>query len=458
MSDNGKYYSPSEIDALLKDQRNVYFIGIGGVSMSSLARICTKDGYNVGGSDRTRSQLTDDLKSEGIEVHIGHSADNASGFTVFVYNAAINDGNPEYRYARDNGYDLIYRADFLGYIIAKYENSIGVAGTHGKSTTTGMISEIFMHAKRDPTILNGADIPSLNGSYRQGGFENLVFEACEYKDSFLSFFPSCAVILNCELDHVDYFGNFENYVTSFIKYAQSAKHSVVINSDCDAANDIVNDLNNVIRCGTGKSADVRAENITYIDSHPDFDVFYKGEPYCHITLGVCGFHNISNALCACGVAVLYGIDGKHVAASLSDFHGVGRRFEYKKTCNGAKVFDDYAHHPTEIRATLDSAARICTGRLFCVFQSHTYTRTKGLFDDFTSSFGKCFQVIFADIYPARETDTLGMSGSLLAERTENGVYIGNFEQIAEYIKNTVREDDIVVVMGAGDINRLTQLL
>lgn len=458
MSDKRKYYSPSEIDALLKEKNNVFFIGIGGVSMSSLARICAKDGYTVGGSDRTRSPLTDELESENIKVHIGHSAVNASGFTVFVYNAAINESNPEYKYATEHGYDLIYRADFLGYIIAKYENSIGVAGTHGKSTTTGMISEIFMHAKRDPTILNGADIPSLNGSYRQGGFENLIFEACEYKDSFLSFFPSCAVILNCELDHVDYFGNFENYVASFVKYAKSAKQFVVVNSDCDALAEIAGGLSNALLCGTNSIADVRAENITYIDSHPDFDVFCNSRLYCHVTLGVCGTHNISNALCACGVAILYGIDGTYVSDALHDFQGVGRRFEYKKTCNGAKIFDDYAHHPTEIKATLDSASKICKGRLFCVFQSHTYTRTKGLFNDFISSFDKCYEVIFADIYPARETDTLGMSGSLLAKSTENGIYLGGFEQIAEYIKNTVREDDIVVVMGAGDINRLTELL
>ncbi len=458
MLNNRASYSPAQIDELLKRSNNVYFIGIGGVSMSSLARICIKNGLRVGGSDRTRSRLTDELANEGIEVHIGHSVDNLTNFTVFVYNAAISEDNPEFSFAVQKGYDLIYRADFLGYIISQYKCSVGVAGTHGKSTTTGMISEIFMHARRDPTILNGADMPSINGSYRQGSFNDLIFEACEYRDSFLSFYPTCAVILNCELDHVDYFSDFENYIESFKKYAASARDSVVINADCPGASLLIPEFPSAVTCGRGDGCVISARNITLKDMHPDFDVYYKGELYTHLTLGVYGEHNISNALCACGVAALFGIDGQSVAEALAGFCGVGRRFEYKKTCNGAKVFDDYAHHPTEIRATLDAASEICKGRLFCIFQSHTYSRTKGLLDDFITSFGKCDKVIFADIYPARETDTIGMSGSLLADKTENGLYLGDFEHISEYIKNTVREDDIVVVMGAGDVNRITSML
>ncbi len=459
MSDKIKHYSKDEIEKLLKETESIYFIGIGGVSMSSLARICRKLGMTVNGSDRTASPLTDELTKIGINVRIGHSGDGLENIGAFVYNAAIHPDNPEFAYAVKNNIPLIYRADLLGYIVSKYKISVGISGTHGKSTTTAMISSVLTSGGLDPTVLNGAKMAQTDACFREGNENVLAFEACEYMDSFLSFFPTVSVVLNCELDHVDYFENFENYIASFRKYIDQSGSCAVVNTDCPGVCEVIKSVNKrLMTYGIKKRADVMAQNIGITDGLPEYDITVKGKLYCRVRLGVNGEHNIYDSLAAAAVAYELGIDGNAVSDALLTFKGAERRFEYKKTVNGAKIYDDYAHHPTEIKATVSSARQICKGKLYCVFQSHTYSRTKGLFDLFITAFEGCDEIIFTDIYPARETDTLGMSAQLLAKSTENGKYIGDLSSISDYIKNTAGEGDIVIIMGAGDVNKLTSML
>ncbi len=453
------HYSTSDIENIIKTAKSIYFIGIGGVSMSSLARICAGFGLAVSGSDRTSSEITDALTAEGIPVKIGHSDIGLETCGAFVYNAAISPDNPEFSYAKKHGLPLIYRADLLGYIVSKYKISVGVAGTHGKSTTTAMLSSVLTEASFDPTVLNGAKMAQTGQCYKMGGHGILAFEACEYMDSFLSFHPSFSVVLNCELDHVDYFENFENYTSSFVKYIEQSKNCGIVNADCPGVQKVMHSVQKrLMTYGIDTDAFVKAENIVLVDGLPEYDITAGGKLYCHMRLGVCGKHNIYDSLAAASVAYELGIDGNCVASALLHFKGAERRFEYKKTVNGADIYDDYAHHPTEIKATVSSARQICRGKLYCIFQSHTYSRTKGLFEQFTSAFDGCDEIIFADIYPARETDTLGMSGQLIAGSTANGKYVGDFSKIAEYIKNTAGEGDIVIVMGAGDVNKITSML
>lgn len=451
---NFTYYSPEKLGQILEKEQNVYFIGIGGVSMSSLAEISYKAGYKTAGSDRTLSAITASLQAEGITVHEGHDAKNCEGYTVFVYNAAIHEDNPEYKYAQDNGFYLIRRADYLGYAATFYKISIGVAGTHGKSTSTAMLGEALTAAGLDPAVLNGAVMPKYGSPYKRGKKDCICFEACEYTDSFLSFFPTVAVVLNAEFDHADYFKTRERYVGSFKKYI-SQSPSAVVNIDSHGAKKAAEGYTGkLLTCAVRQSADVTAANIVMTDSFAGFDVMYKGSVYMHLSLSVGGMHNVYNALCCAAVCIMIGADPEKAAEGISSFTGVARRFEYKLTYNGADIFDDYAHHPDEIKATLSVARQRVKGRLYVAFQPHTYTRTRDFYGDFVKSFTDCDEVIFCDIYAARETDTLGMSAQKLAEDVPNGTYKGGFDEVAAYLKSVLKKGDGAVIMGAGDIVKI----
>lgn len=447
------HFTPEDVGGILSKEKNAYFIGIGGVSMSSLAEIAASSGCKVAGSDRTLSDVTNALQSRGIQVFEGHHKENCAGFTVFVYNSAIHEDNPEYAYAKENGFTLIHRADFLGYVVTFYKNSVGVAGTHGKSTSTAMLGSALEAAGLDPTILNGAVMRDINSSYRRGGRDCLCFEACEYTDSFLSFFPKVALVLNVGYDHADYFKTVDDYIASFKKYI-SQSPCAVVNTDSDGGKKAVQGYKGkLITCGMTEAADVYPKNLT-LDGYPEFDAMYKGKKYAHIKLGVYGVHNVSNALCCIGACILLGIDGKDTAEGIAKFKGVARRFELKGEYNGAKIYDDYAHHPDEIKATLSIARKCTKGKLYVAFQSHTYSRTKEFYPDFIKAFENCDEVVYCDIYPARETDTLGMSAEKLALDTKNGVYKGDFTATAEYLKTVLKKDDAAVIMGAGNANAI----
>ncbi len=464
MATPNTHYGAENIHLMLKDCKSIYFIGIGGINMSSLAHISRLRGYRVGGSDRERTALTDGLKKEGIAIYYGHDATNVESYDAVVYTVAISPDNPEYERALERGIPCISRADYLGYLMLGYKNRIGVSGMHGKSTCTSMCATVFMEAEGDPTVLSGAELDAMGGAYRIGHSENFIFEACEYMDSFLDFNPSTAIILNIELDHVDYFDNIEQVCYSYARFASITGENgrIIANIDNEYIPTVLDGYEGqVITFGVvTKSADYTAINIRYPGGYAEFDVMHHGEYLAHVKLSVTGEHNVYNALAAFVAGHVSGLDIDKIVCGLAKFHGAKRRMEFKGTVNGALVFDDYGHHPTEVATTLEGVAkRNDVQRLFCVFQPHTYTRTYTLMDDFAVSFDSVDRAYIADIYPARETDDLGISGKTLAIRIgEKAEYISGFENLADEINSTLIEGDMLVVMGAGDIYKLFDYL
>lgn len=431
--------------------------------MSSLALITKKRGFEVSGSDRMRTSVTERIEKSGIKVYYSHEAEHIKGFDALVYTVAISPDNPEYAAALASGIMCISRADYLGYIMTGYKNRIGVSGMHGKSTTTSMCAQVFMDAQEDPTVLSGAELSSMGGAFRIGGKEHFIFEACEYMDSFLDFNPTLAIVLNIERDHVDYFHSMEQICASYAHFASITQKNgyAVINADDGNVMSALSDY-----CGTkvtfstkDKNADFFADNITYEHGRAHFDILCGGKPFCSVQLSVPGDHNIYNALATAAAAHICGIEADKIAAGLKNFTGAVRRTEYKGKLNGADVYDDYGHHPTEVKTTLRGLHRMGYGRIWCVFQPHTYTRTKELFSDFADALGEADTAIIYKIYPARETDTLGMSAALLAKQLGNrGLSIEDFDEIADFLRKNVRSGDAVMVMGAGDVYELFERL
>ncbi len=447
-----------EIARIMANAKNIHFVGIGGISMSSLSAITKTKGYAVTGSDRTKSAMTERLEKLGITVHYSHSEDNVLDSDVIVYTAAVHPDNPELEKGRERGIPLITRGEYLGWLMSEYRCRIGVSGTHGKSTVTSMLTEIYLAGKYDPTVVSGAELSSIGGAYHLGSENYFIFEACEYCDSFLSFCPTTAVVTNLEYDHADYFKTMDQLRASFRQYVGYGE-AAVLNADDDEAVALKDGYGGKTvffsACGKG---DYNAENIVYSGGCASFDLVYHGQKLCNIELTVPGVHNVYNALAAAASALTNGADINAVKAGLYAFGGAKRRFEYKgKTENGAEVYIDYAHHPSEIKVTLN-AAKAFGKRVVTVFQPHTYSRTASLFDDFTASFCDSDITLFADIYAARETDTLGVSSELLAGKTPNGVCLNTFENIAEYLKNNCGENDVVMILGAGDVIKIADLI
>ncbi|MBE6662226.1 MAG: UDP-N-acetylmuramate--L-alanine ligase [Ruminococcaceae bacterium] len=452
------HFGAARIREMTAHCRSFFFIGVGGVNMSSLALITKRRGYRVGGSDRTESAVTRRLACEGIEVFYSHEAAHIDTYDAVVYTVAISPDNPEYVRAKERGIPLISRADYLGYLMTDYKNRVGLSGMHGKSTTTSMCAEVFMRADTDPTVLSGAAMRSMGGAYRIGGTEHFIFEACEYMDSFLDFYPSIAVLLNIEMDHVDYFKSMAHIERSFRAFAEkTGKDGFVVANGDDAhiRSALAGYAGRVIWfSGTDANADFYATDVETVNGCPHFDIVAFGKPFCRVSLKVTGQHNIYNALATAAAAHLCGVDGEDVARGLASFSGAQRRMEYKGNFQGAAVYDDYGHHPTEVKTTLEGAAAMGHRRTVCVFQSHTYSRTVGLFEEFCGAFGAADEVILADIYAAREIDTGEVSGKKLAEALPNGKYVGDMDAIVAYLRQTLAEGDLLIVMGAGDIYKI----
>ena len=441
--------------------KSVFFIGICGISMSSLASITHNRGIKVGGSDTNDGEMAAKLRDEGIEIFIGHSADNLKGYDAVVYTAAISEDNPELSYARANGMPCINRADYLGDLMLSYSDRIGVAGMHGKSSVTGMIAHIFIETGREPTVLNGANTAELGGgAYRIGQGSGFIFEACEYKDSFLSFHPDTAVLLNLEMDHVDYFHSLEQIKQSFATYAHKASRVVACGNDADLMDSLKDYKGTLLTYGVNDDSldycgyDIKANELGY----DTFKIKHRGQELCSVELSVPGEHNVVNAIAAIAVAHVYGIDVKAAAESMLTFKGVNRRNEFKGIKNGVTIYDDYAHHPSEIKASLHGLKKLCRGKLWCVYQPHTYSRTAGLFDEFCACFGEADEVIFAEIYAAREKNTFGISSKDLADKIEGALFFDSFEEIADYVAANAKEGDLVVSMGAGDVFKVHRIL
>ena len=442
---------------------HVHFIGIGGISMSGLAEILLKEGFTVSGSDSKESPLTRKLESEGAEIFYGQRAENIiPGIGCVIYTAAISRSNPELIEAVAQKLPLLTRAELLGQLMKNYDTPIAVSGTHGKTTTTSMISHILLEGNLDPTISVGGILKAIGGNIRVGNSETFITEACEYTNSFLHFFPKISVILNIEEDHLDFFKDLEDIRHSFHQFAAllPADGTLIINGDIKDYSEICEGLScNVVTYGSSESFDYSADNITYDENgHVSFDLSRGGKHTDHICLSVTGDHNVSNALSAIAVADLLKIPMDVTKKGLLSFTGTDRRFEYKGEFNGVTIVDDYAHHPTEIAATLKAAQHSPHNCVWCVFQPHTYTRTKAFLHEFAESLSHADHLVLADIYAARETDTLGISSADLAREAEkfgtDTHYFPSFEEIEAFLKENCRPGDLLITMGAGDIDNV----
>lgn len=439
---------------------HVHFIGIGGISMSGLAEILLEEGFTISGSDAKQSALTDSLAKKGATIYIGQKASNLSiRPALVVYTAAIREDNEEFKAAVDAGIPMLSRAELLGQIMDNYEKSIAVAGTHGKTTTTSMISQILLVAKADPTISVGGILEAIGGNIRVGGSEVFITEACEYTNSFLHFHPKYSIITSVEAEHLDFFKDIDDIRRSFHEFAGNTSHDgvLIINGQIAALDQITNNLScSVTTYGLCENDDFYAKNITYNDhACGTYTLMHKTEDLGTVSLSVPGKHNVSNSLAAIALCLNLGLPLDVIKKGLLQFGGTKRRFEYKGTKNGITVIDDYAHHPTEVAATLTAARNYPHGRIICVFQPHTYSRTKAFLSDFARVLSMADVVVLADIYAAREKNTIGISSKdLLAELQKNGqesYYFPSFDEIEKFLSEKCINNDLLITMGAGDV-------
>ena len=446
---------------------HIHFIGIGGISMSGLAEILLKEGFTVSGSDNKASALTEQLEKNGAKIFIGQRAANITkDIQLVVYTAAIHPDNAEWKAANDAGIPMLTRAQFLGQLMDNYAKSIAVSGTHGKTTTTSMISHILLEAKTDPTISVGGMLEAIGGNIRVGGSDVFLTEACEYTNSFLNFHPKYSIILNIEEDHMDFFKDINDIRNSFHKFAQNtaADGVLILNAAIEHPEEIIADLKErVVTFGLTEEADYSASDITYNEAAcPSFTFLVRGQAAGHVTLNVPGRHNIANALAAIAFATEAGIDTDTIIRGLQAFGGTARRFEYKGKLGGITIIDDYAHHPTEIAATLTAATHYPHREIWCIFQPHTYTRTKALFPEFVEALSHTDHVILADIYAARETDTLGVSSKQIADELKakgcDAYYFPSFEEIENFCLTHCQKGDVLITMGAGDVVNIGETL
>lgn len=452
---------------IFKNYKHIHMLGIGGVSMSGIAEILKNWGFTVTGSDSSFSPIIKKLQRTGVYVRIGHDFENLAKSDIVVYSAAIKQSDPEILKAKQLNIPIIERADFLGQITSCFEDTICISGTHGKTTTTSMISCCFLKANTDPNIQVGALLKEINGNYRVGNSEYFILEACEYVESFLKFKPKAEVILNIDNDHLDYFKNFDNIKNAFVKYVNLLPKDgiLVVNADdpnCldlrkhSAAPTITYGINN-------EYANYLAKNINFDkNGFPTFDVYHNGNFYATIKLSVAGLHNVSNSLACIALCDYYKLPKMNIKEALLTFTGANRRLEFKGTFNGASLFDDYAHHPTEIKATANSIKNKEYNKSWVVFQPHTYSRTKNLLEDFASALINFDNIIVTDIYAAREDNIYNISSQDLVSKIKScgkdAIYISDFNNIANYLKNHVNKDDIVISLGAGTITNLAKYL
>jgi UDP-N-acetylmuramate--alanine ligase len=447
--------------------KHIHFIGIGGISMSGLAEILLEKGCQISGSDLLSSGLTRRLQKNGATIYQGHDAQNIKEVDLVVYTAAIKEDNPEMIESRKRNIPLMDRATLLGQLMETFSFSIGVAGTHGKTTTTSMLSTMINRAGLDPTILVGGELDEIGGNVRTGQSEYFITEACEYMDSFLKFKPFMAMILNIERDHLDYFKDIQHIYSSFLKFAQLVPKSgyVLGCADDPLVAKLMKEVHSqTVSYGIDSPCDWMAFDISYDNlGNSVFRVENNGKDLGYFSLKVPGKHNIYNALASIAACGIIGISTGVMKESLLHYHGTHRRFELKgKTSNQVTVLDDYAHHPTEVKATITAAHNYPYNRLWCIYQPHTYTRTKELFKEFTEAFEGVDYLIFADIYAAREKDPGDINSRMLAEaiadKGQNSIYLPDFKQIANYIQEHAKPDDLVITMGAGNVYQIGDIL
>ena len=445
---------------------SIYFVGIGGISMSGLAEILHQAGFQISGSDERESAVTRMLESQGIRVFYGQRTSNITDdIDCAVFTSAIRPDNPEYLEIQAKGIPSLSRAQLLGQIMSNYRTPIAISGTHGKTTTTSMVSEILLHADADPTLSIGGMLKSIGGNIRIGHSEYFVTEACEYTNSFLHFLPKIGMILNIEEDHLDFFKDIDDIRNSFRRFAQllPADGCLIINGDIERWEEIVKGLScSVITYGTSPHNNYYPIKITYDEQAHTTFLLHCPDGDHTFTLRIPGDHNVSNAMAAIALADLLHIDTETTQRALFDFTGTDRRFEYKGSVGGVTVIDDYAHHPTEISATLQAARNYPHKKLWCVFQPHTYTRTKAFLNEFAQALCLADHVILPDIYPARETDTLGVSSKLLQDAILQAghkcSYFSTFDEIENFLLENCTMGDLLITMGAGDVHKIGENL
>ncbi len=448
---------------LLSDNRQVvHFVGIGGVSMSGLAEVLCSRGFTVRGSDMNESDTLKRLRSIGIQTFVGHVYEQTNGANVVIRTSAIPDSNPEIVCARDHGIPVLERAEAWGILMEEYRDIVCFSGTHGKTTSTSMMTHIALKARLDPQVMVGANLSVIGGGMRIADSDLFIAEACEYCNSFHHFRPTVAVILNVDEDHLDFFSGIEDIIASFAKFASLVPQNsgcVVVNADdANAMCAVCGIERKMLTFGIENLADVRAENIVYTDVETKFDLVFRGEKITEITLSVLGKHNVYNALSACAAALKLGVSADAIAQGLAEFTGAGRRFEPKGEYRGAKVYDDYAHHPSEVKATLGSVKALGYDRVICIFQPHTYTRTAALKDEFAQALALADQVCLVPIYAAREKNTIGIASSAIADLIPNALDFENFDMCVTWLSGDAKKGGLVLTMGAGDVYQIGEML
>ncbi|MEQ2400041.1 UDP-N-acetylmuramate--L-alanine ligase [Peptoniphilus hominis (ex Hitch et al. 2025)] len=446
--------------------KNIFFIGIGGISMSALAELMLHKGYKVYGSDRMPSINTEKLEKNGATIYYEHKKEHIENMDLVIFTDAISFDNEEYMAAVKEKIDLVDRATFLGAIMKNYKNSIAVSGTHGKTTTTSMITEIIKDLDLNPTIMLGGQLKDIDGNIKIGDENLFLTEACEYKANILKYFPTTEIILNIDEDHLDYFDNIDHIIRTFKGYVDNlhADDYVILNVDDENVETLFPiDNCKVFTFGIKNDADLRAKNIDFSeDGFPTYDLYLKGKKICHVELSVLGRHNVLNSLAAIAATYVNNIPLEDAIIGLKNYKGVERRLEEKGYYKGTKIMDDYAHHPTEIKSSIHAIKNACKGKLYTIFQPHTYTRTKLLLDAFANSFDESDVIIITDIYSAREKDYGDIHSKTLrdaiSDHRDNAFYISGFEDIVKFIKENIKKDDVVVTMGAGDVYKIGEMI
>ena len=447
-------------DYLIPGKR-AHLVGIGGVSMSPLAEVLKGEGIQITGSDMKESETVERLRSLGIPVVIGHLPESVEGADLVIRTAAVHDSNPEIASALAKGIPVFERAEAWGSIMRRYENAVCISGTHGKTSTTSMCTHIAMAASIDPTVMIGGTLPLLGTGHRVGKGDTIILESCEYCNSFHHFYPTVAIVLNVEADHLDFFKDIHAIHDSFRKFADLVPESgyVVANADNEGALESVKGLNKtVFTFGLDNPADCTIANLETTHGRPSFDILVRGAFYAHVSLKVYGKHNILNALAAASAAYVLGVPGSAVEAGLATFTGAGRRFEFKGTFNGADVYDDYAHHPDELHALLSTVKTLDYNRVIVAFQPHTYTRTAALFNEFVAELKLADKAVLAEIYAAREQNVMGISSSDLCRNIPDSIYCSTLDKVTEQLRQLAQPGDLILTVGAGDIYRAGEKL
>ena len=450
-----------QLKKLIKSGKRCHMIGIGGISMSPLAEILHGMGIEVTGSDIADSETVKKLRGMGMEISLNHRRENVSGASYIIRTAAAQKDNVEIIAARKSGIPVFERAQAWGCIMQDYKNAVCVAGVHGKTTTTSMVSHILLAAEKDPTLMIGGVLPALGASYRVGKGDTIVLESCEYYNSFHNFTPTVAVVLNVDADHLDFFRDLNDLKKSFFKFASlvPADGHIVCNGDDANTMETLAPLNHrLFTFGLGERSKVRGVNMRVGGRNPSMDVLYDGKPFCHVAINLPGLYNLKNALAATAVAIALGIPANAIEQGLAEFKSAARRFEFKGSYNGADVYDDYAHHPSELRAMLDAVATLGYERTILVFQPHTFSRTHALFYEFVTELSRADITFLAEIYAAREKKLEGVSSSTLAAAVHGARCIASLEELANEVAAVAKCGDIVLTVGAGDVYKVGEIM